>query len=224
MRTVLVWKHRLQRVSNYTSAIVVSLFLLLALEFALASTIGYSFGMAQVILFSSLISFFSLMRAILSLNTDLTSGNKMKWKLLLNFTFWSVLSFVAGFYASMSAVRLIDQTVFPIVSFLAYVWKSYLLLFVTSTNFIGAIFAFHRIANAVQIDTIEWFKRGFGADGDPPRANLSPVAKKLLVGLIAQLALNIAIYAYGSPEAFFSGLTDAIREVLSLVGISLPVL
>ncbi len=82
MRTVLVWKHRLQRVSNYTSAIVVSLFLLLALEFALASTIGYSFGMAQVILFSSLISFFSLMRAILSLNTDLTSGNKMKYGIL----------------------------------------------------------------------------------------------------------------------------------------------
>ncbi|MHA1793879.1 MAG: hypothetical protein ACTSVI_14645 [Promethearchaeota archaeon] len=175
------------------------------------------FESSQEILFHSLISFFALIMAILSLNTDLNVQGK--WKLLTSFIFWSAISFLSGFYASISAIKIINQEIFPIVNFLARIWKSYLLLFITCVNFISASMLFHRLANAIQTDTIEWFKRGFGADEDPPKISLAPVAKKILFGLISQLVLNMVIYAYGSPEIFFAEMSHYIQDFLGLIGI-----
>ena len=213
-------KYILAKISNYTTGIVVSMIILLGIEYSLQEFLGFSFDNAQMILFLSLISFFSLVRAILSLNVDLTSGPRMKWRLLGGFILWSVVSFVAGTYASLYAIEIIDEALFPIVSFLARIWKSYMLLFITCVNFISATLLFHKIANAIQIDTIEWYKRGFGDDGDPPRANLAPVAKKILLGLISQLTLNVVIFAFGSPEIFFQQMSVYFQDILALVGIT----
>lgn len=179
---------------------------------------GVVFDASQEILFFALISFLSLTLAVLSLNVDLTKNSK--WRLLVSFVFWSVVSFVTGFFASVSAVQVIDETIFPVVSFLAQIWKSYLLLFFTCVNFISASFLFHKIALAIQTDTIEWYKRGFGADGDPPKVSLSPVAKKILLGLVAQLVMNVLIYAHGSPEAFFTQMTVYFNNFFNMIGVA----
>ncbi|MFX0098681.1 MAG: hypothetical protein ACFFCS_03800 [Candidatus Hodarchaeota archaeon] len=208
-------KNRLRKVARYVSGIVFGLMLVIGLEYLLNYFFGVVFDVSQEILFFALISFFSLVLAVLSLNVDLTQNSK--WRLLLSFIFWSVISFMSGFYASVSAVQVIDESLFPIVSFLAQVWKSYILLFFTCVNFISASFLFHKIANAIQVDTIEWFKRGYGTDGDPPKVSLSPVAKKILFGLIAQLTVNVLIYAYGSPEAFFNQMSIYLQDLVNFI-------
>lgn len=221
MSHALLTKRILAKASHYTTTIVFSLLAIIGVEYLIMTFTPFPMDDAHLILLSSLVSFFALVRAILALNVDLSTKRSAKWRLLLAFIFWSVVSFGAGFYASYSAVTIIDASVFPVVSFLAQVWKSYLLLFITCVNFIGATFLFHRIINAIQVDTIEWFKRGFGGDGDPPAANLAPVAKKILLGLTAQLVLNVIIYMYGSPDAFFQALAGYAREILAIVGITL---
>jgi len=215
------WKYKLQRLSQYTTSIVIVLALVISLEFLLERLFSMQFDAGTQILFLALISFFSLLRAILSLNTDLTMASRVKYKLLFGFIFWSCLSFATGFYASFQAMEAVDDSIFPVVTFLAYIWKSYLLLFITCVNFIGAIFTFHKIANMVRIDTIEWFKRGFGQDGDPPKVCLTPIARKIVIGLISQLILNAAIFAFGSPESFFSAVTRLAQNALLFVGINL---
>lgn len=211
------WKKKLQAFSRFGKAAVITLFIIIGVEYVLSHAIGFTFEKAQEILFFGLISFFSLVMAILALNIDLTVKNK--WKMLGTFVLWSVVSFLTGFYASYSAVGLIDETVFPIINFLARIWKSYLLLFITCVNFISASFLFHKIARAIQLDTIEWFKRGFGDDGDPPKVSLSPVARKILLGLVSQLVLNIAIMSLGGPEEFFTKISIHFKDLLVFLGI-----
>jgi hypothetical protein len=208
-------KNRLRKVGRYISGIVFGLMMIIGLEYTLDFFLGVEFDVSQEILFFALISFFSLVLAVLSLNIDLTKNSK--WRLLLSFIFWSIVSFMSGFYASVSAVQVIDENLFPIVSFLAQIWKSYILLFFTCVNFISASLLFHKIALAIQTDTIEWFKRGFGNDGDPPKVSLSPVAKKILFGLIAQLTVNVLIYAYGSPEAFFTQMSIYLQDLVNFI-------
>jgi len=218
-------KYKLSRLATYTTGIVAGLFTILAVELVLSATIGVPFEHGQQILFFAMISFFALVRSILCLNMDLVNGPRIKWKLFATFVGWSILSFAAGFYASIEAVKLVDETVFPVIDTLARIWKAYILLFLTAANFVSATFMFHKIVNAVQIDTIEWYKRGFGDEGvDPPRANLAPVAKKILLGLVAQLAFNFVIYAvYGTPEAFFGQLQVYMQQIFAYFGINFPV-
>ncbi len=217
-------KYKLSRLSTYMTGIVAGLFTIIGIELVLSVTIGVPFEQGQQILFFAMISFFALVRSILCLNIDLANGPRIKWKLFASFVGWSVLSFVAGFYASIEAVKVIDETVFPVIDTLARIWKAYILFFLTAANFVSATFMFHKIVNAVQVDTIEWFKRGFGDEGvDPPRANLSPVAKKILAGLVAQLAFNFVIYAvYGTPEAFFGQLQVYVQDIFAYFGIAFP--
>jgi len=211
----------LGKLASYSSAIVVSLFLIMILEAVLAVYTGFVFDEAQVVLFFALISFFSLVRAILSLNVDLTLGSRWRLRMIGTFTTWSVVSFFCGFYASVSVVHLIDKTVFPIISMLAYIWKSYMLLFITCVNFVSAIMLFHKLVTAIQIDTVEWFKRGFGDDGDPPKVCLTPIARNIMIGLIAQFALNVAMFAYGSPEAFFQAINIYLNDLMKLFGFAI---
>jgi hypothetical protein len=218
-------KYKLSRLATYMTGIVAGLFTILAVELVLAVVIDMPFDKGQQILFFAMISFFALVRSILCLNIDLANGPRIKWKLFASFVGWSILSFAAGFYASIEAVKVIDETVFPVIDTLARIWKAYILFFLTAANFVSATFMFHKIVNAVQVDTIEWFKRGFGDEGiDPPRANLTPVAKKILLGLVAQLVFNFVIYAvYGTPEAFFSQIQVYFQDIFSYFGITLPV-
>lgn len=218
-------KHKMSRMATYTTGIVVGLFSILGAELVLSATLDVPFDKGQQILFFAMISFFSLVRSILCLNIDLSNGPRVKWRLFASFIGWSILSFAAGFYASIEAVKVIDETVFPVVDTLARIWKAYILFFLTAANFVSATFMFHKIVNAVQVDTIEWYKRGFGDEGiDPPRANLAPVAKKILAGLLAQLVFNFVIYAvYGTPEAFFGQLQVYFQEILAYFGITIPV-
>ncbi|MHA1679795.1 MAG: hypothetical protein ACTSUE_02230 [Promethearchaeota archaeon] len=212
------WKNKLLAISRFGRAAVLTLFIIIGVEYVLTFTIGYTFQESQEVLLFSLISFFSLVMAILALNIDLTK--KAKWRLLASFIVWSSISFLSGFYASISAVEIIDESVFPIVDFLAKVWKSYLLLFITCVNFISASLLFHRIANAIQVDTIEWFKRGFGNDGDPPKVSLSPVARKILLGLASQLALNLVIMSMGGAEEFFTQISTWMSDLMGFFGVS----
>ncbi|NMC08584.1 MAG: hypothetical protein GYA24_25470 [Candidatus Lokiarchaeota archaeon] len=225
MTSLAYGKQKLSRLATYTTGIVAGLFTILAVELVLSAVIHMPFDKGQQILFFAMISFFALVRSILCLNIDLTNGPRIKWKLFASFVGWSIISFAAGFYASIEAVKVIDETVFPVIDTLARIWKAYILFFLTAANFVSATFMFHKIVNAVQIDTIEWFKRGFGDEGiDPPRANLAPVAKKILLGLIAQLAFNFVIYAvYGTPEAFFGQMQVYVQGIFSYFGIAFPV-
>jgi len=218
-------KYKLSRLAVYTTGIVAGLFTILSVELLLSVAIGMPFDKGQQILFFAMISFFALVRSILCLNIDLANGPRIKWKLFASFVGWSILSFAAGFYASIEAVKVIDESVFPVIDTLARIWKAYILFFLTAANFVSATFMFHKIVNAVQVDTIEWFKRGFGDEVvDPPRANLAPVAKKILAGLVAQLVFNFVIYTvYGTPEAFFGQLQFYIQEIFAHFGITLPV-
>jgi hypothetical protein len=197
--------------------------MIMGMEAALWYYWGLPIDASQIILFCALIAFFALVRAILALNVDIALGSRMKWKMLVTFTGWSVVSFICGAFASVSAVHFVNNTMFPVVSTLAYIWKSYLLLFVTCVNFVSAILLFHRIAAAIQIDTVEWFKRGFGNDGDPPKISITPIARNIMVGLIAQFVLNMVMFAYGSPEAFFQAMTSYAREIMSLLGFTLTI-
>jgi hypothetical protein len=195
--------------------------MVIGIELALEVYAKVQFDEGQVILLYSIISFFALVRAILSLNLDLTLGGRAKWKLLFTFTAWSIVAFVTGAYASVSAAQLINNQVFPIISMLAYVWKSYLMVFITCINFVTAIILFHKLASAIQVDTVEWFKRGFGNEGDPPKVSLTPIARNILIGLIAQFALNLAMFAYGSPDAFFTAMGTYAHQIVAVFGISL---
>ncbi|HME53080.1 MAG TPA: hypothetical protein VKM55_12740 [Candidatus Lokiarchaeia archaeon] len=217
------WKMRLSKIANYSSAIVVSLFLIMGMEVALWYYWNLPVETSQILLFCALISFFALVRAILALNVDIALGSRMKWKMLLSFTGWSVISFICGAYASVSAVHVVNTTVFPVISMLAYIWKSYLLLFVTCVNFVSAILLFHKLAMAIQIDTVEWFKRGFGSDGDPPKISITPIARNIMIGLIAQFVLNVVMFAFGSPEAFFQAMTLYAKELLHLFGFTITI-
>src|SRR5271157_4570613 len=190
------WKMRLSKIANYSSAIVVSLFLIMGMEVALWYYWNLPVETSQILLFCALISFFALVRAILALNVDIALGSRMKWKMLLSFTGWSVIS---------------------------YIWKSYLLLFVTCVNFVSAILLFHKLAMAIQIDTVEWFKRGFGSDGDPPKISITPIARNIMIGLIAQFVLNVVMFAFGSPEAFFQAMTLYAKELLHLFGFTITI-
>jgi hypothetical protein len=218
-------KYKLSRLATYMTGTVVGLFSIIGVELVLSVVMGVPFDKAQQILFFAMISFFALVRSILCLDIDLANGPRIKWRLFASFVGWSILSFAAGFYASIEAVKVIDATVFPVIDTLARIWKAYILFFLTAANFVSATFMFHKIVNAVQVDTIEWFKRGFGDEGvDPPRANLAPVAKKILAGLVAQLVFNFVIYAvYGTPEAFFGQLQVYMQDIFSYFGITLPV-
>lgn len=215
------WKLRLSKVAGYSTATVVSLFLIMGMEVALWYYWGVSIDASQIILFCALISFFALVRAILALNVDINFGSRMKWKMLLTFTGWSAISFICGAYASVSAVHIVNNSVYPVISMLAYIWKSYLLLFVTCINFVSAILLFHKLAMAIQIDTVEWFKRGFGGDGDPPKISITPIARNIMIGLIAQFVLNVVMFAYGSPEAFFQAMTLYAKDMLKLLGFTI---
>ena len=214
---------RLSKFANYSTAIIVSLLLILCMEAALWYYWALPIEASQIILFCALISFFALVRAILSLNVDIALGSRMKWRMLLSFTSWSVVSFLCGAYASVSAVHLVNTSIYPVISTLAYIWKSYLLLFVTCVNFVSAILLFHKLAMAIQIDTVEWFKRGFGVDGDPPKISITPIARNIMIGLIAQFALNVLMFTYGSPELFFKAMTLYAQELLKLFGFTITI-